>query len=67
MSSRVNYRIRQNKALERIMQLHLTIDGMEQHHVNVEIQQTASQIQYMYIVHKVTVFDSIAMDSTINN
>lgn len=49
MSSRVNYRIRQNKALERIMQLHLTIDGMEQHHVNVEIQQTASQIQYMYI------------------
>lgn len=49
------------------MQLHLTIDGMEQHHVNVEIQQTASQIQYMYIVHKVTVFDSIAMDSTINN
>lgn len=47
------------------MQLHLTIDGMEQHHVNVEIQQTASQIQYMYI--KLGLFDSIAMCSTINN
>lgn len=49
MSSRVNYRIQQNKTLERIVQLHLTIDGMEQHHVSVEIQQTGTQIQYMYI------------------
>lgn len=55
MSSRVIYRIQQNKFLEPIVQLHLTIDGMEQHHVNVEIQQTASQIQYMFI--KLGLFD----------
>lgn len=48
MSSRVKYRIQQNKTLERIVQLQLTIDGMEQHHVCVIIQQTATQIQYMY-------------------